>query len=90
MSFAPVTPTPASAGPALVAPATKAKAVAACLMETVVNRDMLLAEISAAHGITSSKTTIPILSNLLIEANDGTLSITASNLEQTLRTKAVF
>jgi DNA polymerase III subunit beta len=87
MSSAPVTPTPASAGPALVAPATK-KAVAVCLMETVVNRDMLLAEISAAHGITSSKTTIPILSNLLIEANDGSLSITASNLDQTLRTKA--
>jgi DNA polymerase III subunit beta len=87
MSSAPVTPTPAAAGPALV-PATKAKAVAVCLMETVVNRDMLLAEISAAHGITSSKTTIPILSNLLIEANDGFLSITASNLEQTLRTTA--
>jgi DNA polymerase III subunit beta len=88
MSSAPVAPTPASAGPALVAPATKAKAVAVCLMETVVNRDVLLAEIAAAHGITSSKTTIPILSNLLIEANDGSLSITASNLEQTLRTKA--
>jgi hypothetical protein len=39
-------------------------------MEVVVNRDALLAEVAAAQGITSSRTTIPILSNLLIEAQD--------------------
>jgi DNA polymerase-3 subunit beta len=57
-------------------------------MEVVVNRDALLAEVAAAQGITSSKTTIPILSNLLIEAQDGFLKIAASNIEQTLTTKA--
>jgi len=57
-------------------------------MEVVVNRDALLAEVAAAQGITSSRTTIPILSNLLIEAQDGFLKISASNIEQTLTTKA--
>jgi len=57
-------------------------------MEVVVNRDVLLAEVAAAQGITSSRTTIPILSNLLIEAQDGFLKISASNIEQTLTTKA--
>jgi DNA polymerase-3 subunit beta len=91
MSTAPVTPQPQAPpkGPALVPFTTSAaKAKAGVLMEVVVNRDALLAEVAAAQGITSSKTTIPILSNLLIEAQDGFLKIAASNIEQTLTTKA--
>ena len=57
-------------------------------MEVVVSRDALLAEVAAAQAISSQRTTIPILSNLLIEAHDGILKISASNLEQTLTTKA--
>lgn len=57
-------------------------------MEVVVDRNTLLSEISVAQGITSSKTTIPILSTFLLEAGGGSLSITASNLDQTLRTRA--
>ena len=91
MSTAPVTPQPQAPpkGPALVPSTTSAaKAKASVLMEVVVNRDALLAEVAAAQGITSSRTTIPILSNLLIEAQDGFLKIAASNIEQTLTTKA--
>jgi len=92
MSTSAVTPQPTQApptGPTLVpaALATKAKSPTV-LMEVVVNRDALLAEVAAAQSITSSKTTIPILSNLLIEAHDGFLKIAASNIEQTLSTKA--
>ena len=94
MSTAAVTPQPTQApptGPTLVpvAKATKAKAPTSnVLMEVVVNRDALLAEVSAAQSICSQKTTIPILANLLIEAHDGALKIAASNIEQTLSTKA--
>lgn len=56
------------------------------LMEIVVNRDALLAEVVAAHAIASAKTTIPILSNLLLEAKNGGLFVTATNLAQSLQT----
>ena len=91
MSTAAVTPTPPQAAPqglTLVSAPPAAKAKSAVLMEAVVNRDALLVEVAAAQGITSSRTTIPILSNLLIEAQDGFLKISASNIEQTLTTKA--
>ena len=91
MSTAAVTPQPPQAAPqglTLVTATPAAKAKSPVLMEVVVNRDVLLAEVAAAQGITSSRTTIPILSNLLIEAQDGFLKISASNIEQTLTTKA--
>jgi DNA polymerase-3 subunit beta len=91
MSTAAVTPQPTQAPPqgfTLVTATPAAKAKSAVLMEVVVNRDALLAEVAAAQGITSSRTTIPILSNLLIEAQNGFLKISASNIEQTLTTKA--
>ena len=78
MSTAAVTPQPTQAAPqglTLVTATPAAKAKSAVLMEVVVNRDALLAEVAAAQGITSSRTTIPILSNLLIEAQDGFLKI---------------
>ncbi len=65
-----------------------AKSQKSSLMEVVIDRDCLLTEIAVAQGIASSKTTIPILSNLLIEGNEGVLSVAASNLDQTLRTRA--
>lgn len=91
MSTAAVTPQPAQAPPqgmALVSAPPTAKAKATALMEVVVSRDALLAEVAVAQAICSQKTTIPILSNLLIEAQDGFLKISASNIEQTLTTNA--
>jgi len=78
MSTAAVTTPPPQAAPqglTLVTATPAAKAKAPVLMEVVVNRDVLLAEVAAAQGITSSRTTIPILSNLLIEAQNGFLKI---------------
>lgn len=86
MSTAPVAPASARSR-ALVASASKGKATPAVFMEFVATRDELLAEILAAQGVTSTKTTIPILSHLLIEANDGSVSVSANNLDQALRTK---
>jgi DNA polymerase-3 subunit beta len=56
------------------------------LMEIVVNRDALIAEVLSANAIAAGKTTIPILSNLLFEAKNGGLYITATNLDQSLQT----
>jgi DNA polymerase-3 subunit beta len=73
---------------AIVPATTAAKAKAPVLMEVVVSRDALLAEVAAAQAISSQRTTIPILSNLLLEAHDGFLKISATNIEQSLTTKA--
>ncbi len=56
------------------------------LMEIVVNREALIAEVAAANAISSAKTTIPMLSNLLLEAKNGGLYISATNLDQSLQT----
>ena len=55
-------------------------------MEIVVNRAALLAELTLAQGITPTKAVSPILMNILIEANDDSLSIIATNLDQSVKT----
>jgi DNA polymerase-3 subunit beta len=42
--------------------------------------------LTASQGVVERKTTIPILSNFLFEANDGALTITATDLDLSLRT----
>ena len=87
----PPTPQAPPTGPhaCLPQPRPRRKAKANVLMEVVVNRDALLAEVAAAQGITSSEERRSrFSSNLLIEAQDGFLKIAASNIEQTLTTKA--
>ena len=55
-------------------------------MEITVSRAELLRELTAAQSVVERKTTIPILSNFLFEAADGVLTITATDLDQSLRT----
>jgi DNA polymerase-3 subunit beta len=55
-------------------------------MEISVSRGELLRELTASQGVVERKTTIPILSNFLFEAQDGTLTITATDLDLSLRT----
>jgi DNA polymerase-3 subunit beta len=55
-------------------------------LEITVSRAELLRELTAAQSVVERKTTIPILSNFLFEAADGTLTITATDLDQSLRT----
>lgn len=55
-------------------------------MEFSVKKYDLLEELEATQGVVERKTTIPILSNLLCEAKGGRLSITATDLELSVRT----
>lgn len=55
-------------------------------MEFSVKKFDLLREIELTQGVVERKTTIPILSNLLFEAKANGLSITATDLELSIRT----
>src|ERR1700684_2784632 len=64
----------------------------ATTMEISVSRHDLLRELSATQSVVERKTTIPILSNFLLEAGQGEggdtdrLTITATDLDQSIRT----
>jgi DNA polymerase-3 subunit beta len=56
-------------------------------LDITVSRAELLRELTAAQSVVERKTTIPILSNFLFEATeDGKLTITATDLDQSLKT----
>src|ERR1700688_1608160 len=55
-------------------------------MEFSVKKFDLLEELSLTQGVVERKTTIPILSNLLCEAKGNRLTITATDLELSIRT----
>src|SRR5215470_11820141 len=59
---------------------------ASSAMEIIVSRNDLLRELTATQGVVERKTTIPILSNFLFEAGGDKLSITATDLDLSLRT----
>src|SRR5713226_2254025 len=61
-------------------------AVAAGTMEITVSKAELLRELTATQGVVERKTTIPILSNYLFEAGGDRLSLTATDLDLSLRT----
>ena len=50
-------------------------------MEITIDRDTLLNTLSNAYGIIEKKTTLPILSNVLIEAKEKKIRITATDLD---------
>ena len=72
---------------------TSAPAVPTGNLEITVSRAELLRELTAAQTVVERKTTIPILSNFLFEASNdgesGKLTITATDLDQSLRTSCV-
>ncbi|MGB9121533.1 MAG: DNA polymerase III subunit beta [Candidatus Angelobacter sp.] len=55
-------------------------------MEISVSKNDLLKELTATQGVVERKTTIPILSNFLFEVSGDKLSITATDLDLSLRT----
>src|SRR5580700_9249634 len=61
-------------------------AIQGTAMEISVSKFELLKELTATQGVVERKTTIPILSNFLFEAADDRLTITATDLDQGLRT----
>src|SRR6204780_5492587 len=60
--------------------------VAATNMEITVSKAELLRELTATQRVVERKTTIPILSNYLFEAAADKLSLTATDLDLSLRT----
>ncbi len=59
---------------------------ASAAMEIVLTQTELLKELTATQGVVERKTTIPILSNFLFEAAGDRLTITATDLDLSLRT----
>ena len=57
-------------------------------MQFVVKKSHLVRELQTVTGVVEKRATLPILSNLLLEARDSTLQIGASDLEVTIRTHA--
>lgn len=55
-------------------------------MEIAVSRQYLLRELTATQSVVERKTTIPILSNFLVEADGDSIVITATDLDQSIRT----
>ena len=50
-------------------------------MQFVIKRDFLLRSLALAQGVIEKKNTLPILSNVLLEAKNGKLSIIATDLD---------
>jgi DNA polymerase-3 subunit beta len=63
-----------------------ASAAGTSTMEITVSKFELLRELTATQGVVERKTTIPILSNYLFEASADKLSLTATDLDLSLRT----
>src|SRR5579884_2836720 len=55
-------------------------------MEFTVSKADLVRELSLSQGVVEKKTTIPILSNVLLEAQGDRLTLTATDLELGMRT----
>jgi DNA polymerase III subunit beta len=66
-----------------------ASAAGTTTMEITVSKFELLRELTATQGVVERKTTIPILSNYLFEASGDKLSLTATDLDLSLRTSCV-
>src|ERR1700733_14064873 len=66
-----------------------ATAAGTTTMEISVSKFELLRELTATQGVVERKTTIPILSNYLFEAAGDKLSLTATDLDLSLRTSCV-
>lgn len=58
----------------------------ATTFEITISKFELLRELTATQGVVERKTTIPILSNYLLEASGEKLSLTATDLDLSLRT----
>src|SRR5579884_1835833 len=55
-------------------------------LEISVSRQELLRELTATQSVVERKTTIPILSNFLLEAENDRLTITGTDLDQSMKT----
>lgn len=58
-----------------------------CLMELKLQRNLVLQELSILQGVVEHRTTIPILSNILAEAEENRLRMVATDLDMTIVTE---
>jgi DNA polymerase-3 subunit beta len=56
-------------------------------MKFIVSSSQLLKQLQSISGVLNSSNTLPILDNFLFEISDSILSVTASDLETTMKTK---
>ena len=61
------------------------KARSANTMEFTVSKSDLVRELNLSQGVVEKKTTIPILSNVLLEASGDRITLTATDLELSIR-----
>ena len=66
--------------------AIASSAIGTSTMEITISKFEVLRELAATQGVVEHKTTIPILSNYLFEASGDKLSLTATDLDLSLRT----
>ena len=57
-------------------------------MEFVINKADLVRELQTVTGVVEKRTTIPILSNLLLRADEEGVEITATDLQVGFRSRA--
>ena len=55
------------------------------MVDFVVKKGQLFKELQYVQGVVERKTTVPILSNLLLETSGNTLVITATDLDVTVQ-----
>lgn len=56
-------------------------------MKVTLSRDLLANALRKVLSVVSSRTTLPVLSNVLLEAEDGKLALTGTDLEVSIRTQ---
>src|SRR5436190_5188008 len=56
------------------------------LMDFVISKDSLLRELQSMQGVVEKKSTIPILSNIVLDARKGRVELLATDLEVAIRT----
>ena len=56
-------------------------------MKFIVSSSALLKQLQSINGVIASNPVVPILENFLFEINEGTLTITASDLETSMITE---
>ena len=67
-------------------PSPDSKDLASPTMDISIDKSALLKELSLVQGVVERKSTVPILSNFLLETSGNNLLITATDLELSLRT----
>ncbi|MEM9443794.1 MAG: DNA polymerase III subunit beta [Verrucomicrobiota bacterium] len=56
-------------------------------MKVVVQRDLLLAALQTVQNIVSTRTSLPVLANVLIKAEDGLINLSTTDLDTGIRTQ---